>query len=95
MTRKAHLTIDLEATLVEDFAAAVHCAQAKQADVLREMVEDYVERQKIDGAYRQFFEDKVSHARNELAAGKVVSAEDAERMFAERRQMARKAGGAA
>ena len=85
MTRKAHIQIDIDPKLAEDFAAAVTSAQTSEAEVLREMVEDYVERQKVDGSYRQFLEAKVARSRDEVAAGEVVSAEDAERMFAARR----------
>lgn len=85
MTRKAHIQIDLDPKLADDFAAAVTSAQTSEAEVLREMVEDYVERQKVDGSYRQFLEAKVARSRDEVAAGEVVSAEDAERMFAARR----------
>ncbi len=95
MTRKAHIQIDLDPKLADDFAAAVTSAQTSEAEVLREMVEDYVERQKVDGSYRQFLEAKVARSREELATGDVVSAEEAKQIFAARRELVRKAGGAA
>jgi hypothetical protein len=87
MTRKAHIQIALDAKLADDFAAAVTSAQTSESEVLRAMVQDYVERQKVDGAYRQFLEAKVACGRDELAAGDVVSAEEAEQIFAARREL--------
>ena len=91
MTRKAHIQIDIDAKLADEFAAAVTSAQTSEAEVLRDMVEDYVERQKVDSSYRQFLEAKVARGREDVAAGEVVAADDAERMFAERRELALKA----
>ncbi|MBC2773071.1 hypothetical protein H6M51_09360 [Rhizobium sp. AQ_MP] len=91
MTRKAHIQIDIDAKLANDFAAAVTSAQTSEAEVLREMVEDYVERQKVDSGYRQFLEAKVARGREDVAAGAVVTADNTEQMFAERREMALKA----
>lgn len=91
MTRKAHIQIDIDAKLADEFAAAVTSAQTSEAAVLREMVEDYVERQKVDSGYRQFLEAKVARGREDVAAGEVVAADDADQMFAERREMALKA----
>jgi hypothetical protein len=88
MTHKAHIEIDLDAQLADDFAAAVTSAQTSESEVLREMVQDYVERQKVDVSYRQFLEAKVARGREEVAAGDVVSSEDAEEMFAARRERA-------
>jgi metal-responsive CopG/Arc/MetJ family transcriptional regulator len=91
MTRKAQLQIDLDAKLADDFAAAVTSAQTSESEVLREMVQDYVERQKVNSGYRQFLEAKVARGREDVAAGEVIAADDAERMFAERRELALKA----
>uniref|UniRef100_A0A7C1P3P5 Antitoxin of toxin-antitoxin stability system n=1 Tax=Agrobacterium albertimagni TaxID=147266 RepID=A0A7C1P3P5_9HYPH len=87
MTRKAHIQIDIDAKLADEFAAAVTSAQTSEAEVLREMVEDYVERQKVDSGYRQFLEAKVARGRKDVAAGEVVAPDDAEQMFAERREI--------
>ncbi|THV23277.1 hypothetical protein [Peteryoungia ipomoeae] len=46
--------------------------------------------QKIEESYLQFLENKVSEGRADLAAGKVVSAEETERLFSARRQIALK-----
>ncbi|MDH4413727.1 MAG: hypothetical protein QE484_10490 [Rhizobium sp.] len=91
MAHKAHIQIDLDPKLAEDFAAAVTSAKTSESDVLREMVQDYVERQKVDSGYRQFLEAKVARGREDVVAGEVVAADDAERMFAERRDLALKA----
>lgn len=91
MTRKAQLQIDLDAKLADDFAAAVSSAQTSESEVLREMVQDYVERQKVASGYRAFVAAKVARSREDVAAGEVVAADDAERMFAERRELALKA----
>jgi hypothetical protein len=40
MTRKAHIQIDIDAKLADEFAAAVTSAQTSEAEVLRDMVED-------------------------------------------------------
>lgn len=58
------------------------------------MVQDYVDRQKMDGDYRRFLEAKVLRARDDIAAGRLISAEETERLFAERRRKAMKQGGA-
>lgn len=87
MTRNTHIQIDIDAKLADEFAAAVTSAQTSEAAVLRDMVEDYVERQKVDSSYRQFLEAKVARGREDVAAGEVVAADDAEQMFAERREI--------
>jgi uncharacterized protein YheU (UPF0270 family) len=87
MTRKAHIQIDIDPKLADDFAAAVTSAQTSEAEVLRQMVENYVERQKVDADYRSFLELKVARGREEVAAGEIVATGDAERMFAERREL--------
>ncbi len=92
MTRKAHIQIDLDAKLADDFAAAVTSAHTSQTEVLQAMVQDYVERQKVDAGYRSFLEAKVSRGRSDVASGDVLSIEDAEKMFAARRQHVIKAG---
>jgi hypothetical protein len=91
MAHKAHIQIDLDPKLAQDFTAAVSSAQTSESDVLAEMVQDYVERQKVDSSYRQFLEAKVAHGRDDVAAGEVIGADDAEQMFAERRELALKA----
>lgn len=92
MTHKARIQLDLDAQLADDFAAAVTSAQTSESEVLREMVQDYVERQKVSDGYRRFLEAKVERGRADVAAGDFISADDAERMFAERRELALKAG---
>ncbi|MCZ8179364.1 MAG: hypothetical protein O9309_10055 [Rhizobium sp.] len=87
MTRKSNIQIDLDPKLADDFAAAVTSAQTSESEVLREMVQDYVERQKVSDGYRRFLEAKVARGREDVAAGEVIAAEDAERMFAERREL--------
>lgn len=94
MRRKAQLHIDLDASLAEEFSAAVDSARTSEAEVLREMVQDYVDRQKMEPDYRRFLEAKVSRARDDIAAGRIMSAEETEELFAERRQKAMTQGSA-
>ncbi|WP_377295986.1 hypothetical protein [Rhizobium sp. SGZ-381] len=81
MAPKAQLTIDMDATLAAEFAAATRSARTSETEVLRAMVRDYVERQNVPEAYRSFVETKVERGRADVTAGITQSAEDVEREF--------------
>lgn len=85
MARKAQLTIDIEATLAAEFAAAARSARTSETDILRAMVRDYVERQNVPEAYRSFVEAKVERGRADMRAGRTQSADDVELEFAKLR----------
>ncbi|WP_165215168.1 DUF1902 domain-containing protein [Affinirhizobium pseudoryzae] len=56
----------------------------REVDTERETVPIYMDRPKLDNEYRCFLETKVSRARDDIAAGRVMSAEETEKLFAER-----------
>ena len=88
MSKEAVFTMKLEADLRADFIAEAQAADRPASQILRELMRDFVKQQRQARDYDAFLEKKVEAARNSLQAGKGLSNEEVEAIFAARRAAA-------
>ena len=74
----------LEVTLDADFLPAAEAADREPAQVVADLMHEFVERQRAE--YRAFLQAKVDAARADLARGDTYSVEEVEAEFAEMRR---------
>ena len=89
MTNSIQLTIEVEETLKQEFFAAAASAQRPPANVLQDLIQEYVNRQKDSTAYQQFLQEKVAVARQSVRQGSGQSNAEVEKTYAALRQKAR------
>jgi len=75
----------LEAELRDAFMAEAEAAHRPASQIMRDLMRDFVQRQRDARQYDQFLRRKVEIARGEMEAGLSVSSEDVEAEFATRR----------
>lgn len=80
--KEAVFTMKLEPELRNAFMAAAESAHRPASQVMRELMREYVQRQKAAQEYQGFLEKKVAVARQQVAEGLVFSAEEVEKEFA-------------
>jgi predicted transcriptional regulator len=94
MPKEAVFTMKLEPELREAFMAEAEASHRPASQILRELMRDFVQRQREAREYDEFLRSKVTAAREQIAAGDYASSEDVEARFAARRaQLLAKAGG--
>ncbi len=95
MSKEAVFTMKLEPELRDAFMAEAEASHRPASQVVRELMREYVERQRQAREYDAFLRAKVDAARAQVAAGQVASHDEVETRFAARRRALRaKAGGA-
>lgn len=88
-------TMKLEPELRDAFMAEAEAIHRPASQVLRELMREFIERQRQAREYDAFLRTKVDQARAEIASGQVASDADVEARFAARRVALRtQAGGA-
>jgi hypothetical protein len=85
MSKDAVFTMKLEPELRADFMAETEAAHRPASQVLRELMRDFVLRQREARAYDDFLRGKVEAARTSMQAGLGRSNDDVEAEFAQRR----------
>lgn len=85
MSKEAVFTMKLEPELRAAFMAEAAAAHRPASQVMRELMREFIQRQREARGYEVFLEDKVALARLQASAGKVSSAEAVEARAAERR----------
>ncbi|AJP73019.1 hypothetical protein [Sphingomonas hengshuiensis] len=70
MSKAAVFTMKLEPDLRAEFLAAAEAAHRPASQVVRELMREFVQRQRADDAHRAFVERKVALARTSVAAGR-------------------------
>lgn len=94
MSKEAVFTMKLEPELREAFMAEAEASHRPASQVVRELMREYVERQRQAREYEAFLRGKVDAARAQIAAGAVSRNADVEARFAARRAALRaRAGG--
>lgn len=83
--KEAVFTMKLEPELRNAFMAAAESAHRPASQVMRELMREYVQRQKANQEYQAFLARKVELARKQIEEGRVVSHEDVEKEFASQR----------
>jgi len=92
LPKDAVFTMKLEAELRDEFVAEAEAAHRPASQVVRELMREFVRRQKEARDYDAFLRDKVEVARASVRAGQGLANEDVEADFAARRaQVTRKA----
>ena len=76
------LTIPVDPELKTSFARAPEARNRTDADLLREFMRDYVEVQRTDSEYEQWFRRQVQSCIEAADAGDLIAAEEVEMEFA-------------
>lgn len=93
MPKEAVFTMKLEPELREAFMAEAEASHRPASQILRELMRDFVQRQREAREYEAFLRGKVADAREQIDSGNYAPAEDVETRFATRRtQLLTKAG---
>lgn len=95
MSKEAMFTMKLEPELRDAFMAEAEASHRPASQVVRELMREFVERQRQGREYDAFLHAKVDTARAQIASGQYARDADVEARFAARRTALRaKAGGA-
>lgn len=84
---KAVFTMKLEPELRDSFMAATAAADRPASQVVRELMRDYIERQRQAQEYRAYLDRKVDVARAQKDAGQYVTNADVEAQAIARREV--------
>lgn len=85
MSKEAVFTMKLENELREEFMAEAKAAHRPASQVLRELMREFVLRQRESREYDEFLRNKVEKARSSMHAGLGKSNEQIESIFSARR----------
>ena len=85
MSKEAVFTMKLEPELRDEFMAEAEAAHRPASQVLRELMREFVQRQRDAREYDEFLRRKVEAARSSMGAGLGRSNEEIEAEFAARR----------
>jgi predicted transcriptional regulator len=85
MSKEAVFTMKLEPELREEFMAEAEATHRPASQVLRELMRDFVQRQRDAREYDEFLYRKVEAGRASMRAGKGAKNEVVEAEFAARR----------
>ncbi len=85
MSKDAVFTMKLEPQLRDAFIAEAAAAHRPASQIVRDLMRDFVQRQREAREYEGFVRRRVETARSERQAGLSVSNEDVEAEFAARR----------
>ncbi len=95
MSKEAVFTMKLEPDLRAEFMAEADASHRPASQILRELMREFVRRQRDAREYDEFLRGKVTDAREQISTGAYASAEDVEARFTARRVHLRaKASGA-
>jgi predicted transcriptional regulator len=95
MQKEAVFTMKLEQELRDEFLAEAEAAHRPASQIVRELMREFVQRQREARAYDAFLRKKVEAARSSVRAGRGRSNDEVEAGFATRRaELRRKLPGA-
>lgn len=98
MSKEAVFTMKLEPELRAEFMAEAEAAHRPASQILRELMREFVRRQREAREYDDFLRSKAAVAREQIRVGDYASAQDVEERFTARREQllarAGRAGGA-
>jgi predicted transcriptional regulator len=89
VTKEAVFTMKLEPALRAEFMAEAEAAHQPASQVVRELMREFIRRQREEREYQEFLRRKVETARASMQAGLGRSHEDVEAEFAARRASAK------
>jgi predicted transcriptional regulator len=85
MPKEAVFTMKLEPELRAEFMAEAEAADRPASQILREMMREYIQRQRNAREYEAFLSLKVAKARASMAAGQGIDNAKVEAQFAAKR----------
>lgn len=85
MPKQAVFTMKLEPELRDQFMAEAEATHRPASQVVRELMREFVQRQRQAREYEEFLQDKVEAARDSMRAGRGRSNEEVEAEFVARR----------
>ncbi|MFZ2207594.1 MAG: antitoxin of toxin-antitoxin stability system [Porticoccaceae bacterium] len=85
MPKEAVFTMKLEPELRDQFMAEAEAAHRPASQVVRELMREFVQRQREAREHDEFLRRKVEVARSSMRAGQGASSEEVEAEFATRR----------
>jgi predicted transcriptional regulator len=85
MAKEAVFTMKLEPELRAEFMAEAEAAHRPASQILRELMREFVQRQREAREYDEFLQRKVDAGRESMHAGVGHSNDEVEAMFAARR----------
>lgn len=85
MSKQAVFTMKLEAELRDQFLAEAEAVHRPASQVVRELMREFVQRQRQVREYDEFLQHKVDVARMSMHAGRGRSNDEVEAKFAARR----------
>lgn len=88
MAKEAVFTMKLEADLRADFMAETDALHRPASQVVRELMRDFIEQQRLKREHSAFVERKVAKARTSMHAGKGFDNDEVEAEFANLRARA-------
>ena len=88
MSKQAVFTMKLESELREDFMAAAEATHRPASQVVRELMREFVQRQREAREYDEFLSRKVDAGRASARAGIGHANDEVEALFAARRAVA-------
>lgn len=87
MPKEAVFTMKLEPELRAEFMAEAEAAHRPASQVLRELMREFVQRQRETREYDEFLRNKVDAGRASMRAGRGRSNDEVEAAFAARRSL--------
>ncbi|MDP1872168.1 MAG: antitoxin of toxin-antitoxin stability system [Gallionella sp.] len=88
MSKEAVFTMKLEPELRTEFMAEAEASHRPASQILRELMRDFVQRQRDARKYEDFLSGKIDLAREQIRNGQFLSNEEVEATFAARRAAA-------
>jgi predicted transcriptional regulator len=85
MSKEAVFTMKLEPELRSEFMAEAEAAHRPASQVLRELMREFIRRQREVREYDEFLRNKVEAGRVSIQAGRGRSNDEVETVFADRR----------
>lgn len=85
MSKEAVFTMKLEPELRDQFMAEAEAAHRPASQIVRELMREFVQRQREARDYDAFLQRKVEAARTSMRAGRARSSDEVEAKFAARR----------
>jgi predicted transcriptional regulator len=85
MSKEAVFTMKLEPELRSEFMAEAEAAHRPASQVLRELMREFIRRQREVREYDEFLRNKVEAGRASMQAGRGRSNDEIETVFADRR----------
>ncbi len=85
MTKEAVFTMKLEMELRDSFMAEAEASHRPASQILRDLMREFIERQREARQFEEFLREKITNSRNQINNGNFASDEEGEARFVVRR----------